>query len=448
MSRQVTSISRFRRHRGLPVLTLALAGALAGCGGIFDVENPNSVKQDDIEKPDAVTALTNGTLSSTARAYARLMTPSATATDELEWIGSRQDWLTLDQGFVNNPGNEFLDAAYPLVSQARWLADEAIRSGEGFDAKKELKNRKDLARAYLYGAIVYNLIGDLFDDFVLSDRSAAAPPVGPDKMDQMYNTAIAYLDKALPIARAVGDGELETRILARRARAKFARAVWRKLNPPGRVPADPLVNDAEANADAQAVLARVGITTDWKWRFSYSTSTVTSDVGFQINQRQELRFDSKFATFPGARLSRPVAVIYKDPITGATDPALSDFIFSFAAGSDIGPLTVISAREMHLILAEAELARANIAGAITHINHVRGMNNLTPYDPARHAVGVLSMLKHERLVSLFLQGRRLADLYRFGERDPRWEPISDAVKQPGTFFPITLIERQSNPLVK
>ena len=54
------------------------------------------------------------------------------------------------------------------------------------------------------------------------------------------------------------------------------------------------------------------------------------------------------------------------------------------------------------------------------------------------------MLLHERRVNLFLQGRRLADQYRFGVVDPAWQAGADALLAPGTFLPISLTERLSN----
>jgi hypothetical protein len=55
------------------------------------------------------------------------------------------------------------------------------------------------------------------------------------------------------------------------------------------------------------------------------------------------------------------------------------------------------------------------------------------------------LLIHERRVNLFLQSRRLHDLYRFGLKADRWLSTSIAYKK-ACFFPITAIERQSNPL--
>ena len=55
------------------------------------------------------------------------------------------------------------------------------------------------------------------------------------------------------------------------------------------------------------------------------------------------------------------------------------------------------------------------------------------------------MLIHSRRVNLFLHGRRLHDLYRFGIKADRWLPTSIASRK-ACFFPIAFIERQSNTL--
>ena len=57
------------------------------------------------------------------------------------------------------------------------------------------------------------------------------------------------------------------------------------------------------------------------------------------------------------------------------------------------------------------------------------------------------MLQYERQVNLFLQNRRLQDLYRFGIRADVWQtsPPTQAVSAAGTTFPITQVELLANP---
>ncbi len=446
MKRHFRWIAAAPLGRGSSLVAFLALGSV-GCAGIFDVENPNNVNADDLEVPSAAPALVNGTLSSVAASWSRMLALTSTATDEVRWIGSRQGWLKLDQGTISDPLNEFVDAAWITFGQARWLADETITKLEGFQSAGELLEPTDLARIYLYGGVVYTLIGDSWDDFVLSDRAEEGPPIGPENMSRMYDTAIEYLTKGVTIARSEGASELELRLLAQRARARFAAAIWQKLNPPGMAPSDPWVNDPGANGDAAAVLAIVG-DLDWTYEFAYSATTVTSYVGGQINNRQELRFDDDLATYPGRGSSKPEDLIFNDVIDGIPDPVLSDLIFNYTETRDVGSLTIVSAREMHLILAEAALASGDEAGAVTHINQVRAMNpGLTPFDPDTHSASTVDVLKHSRFVSLFFQGRRLGDLYRYGDRANLWQATSEAYNTPGVFFPITQIERESNTLV-
>src|SRR5439155_504235 len=161
-----------------------------------------------------------GAASATARAWGTVLTPYSEATDELTWIGSRDAWGDLDQGYLSGITNEFVDAAFPSLAQARWLGDEAIKRLSKFDADGVLPNRDDLARSYLYAAIAYVTIGDMFDDWPIgSDRQVAARPLGPSNMAQVYDTAVVFTTRGIAIAQATGSKDLVLALTAMRARA-------------------------------------------------------------------------------------------------------------------------------------------------------------------------------------------------------------------------------------
>ena len=94
---------------------------------------------------------------------------------------------------------------------------------------------------------------------------------------------------------------------------------------------------------------------------------------------------------------------------------------------------------MLLIRAEHALANNNTAGFTTFINQIRAFNlTLTPYNGTTPAP--VEMLKHERFVNLFNQGKRLMDMHRFGIRARKWVPAAEAYAK-ACFFPIQNIER-------
>lgn len=421
-------------------VTLAMLAGVTGCSGLFEVDNPNQLTQEDATNPAAAPAMVNGSQATTSRAYGEIMGVHSTAADELRFTGSRDAWLSLSQGAVSDPNNEFTDAAFPFVAEARWMTNETVTRLEEFRSEGELDDLSQLTRAYIWAAVAYNIVADHFENFAFSDRQEAAPPIGEENMSQVYDEAVQFLDQAVSTAREANSRELEQTALAMRARTKYARALWQKLNPPGSVPDDPLVDDDGAVQDAAAFLGMVGTTADWTFRARYSANTVGNSMASWVNERSEMEVGSSYGQL-GSEGSSVDSVVLHDPIDDVPAPILEQKITEFEAGTGFSPLTITSAREMHLILAEAGLAREDTAMFTTHVNHVRAMDELTPYSDQ---VDALELLKHERRVNLFFMGRRLVDHYRFGEPSIKWLSSSTAAQQPGTVFPITAVERQSN----
>jgi len=147
-----------------------------------DIKNPNAIEEAALGDPASAPTLANGLNSAVTRMITSVYGPYSVASDELTWVGSRENWGLLDNGDVSDPLNEYNDAAYPLASEARWLSNYTIDRLEEFDKAGQLRNRLDLARTYLYAAVTYITIGDNYDDFVLaSDRTKPAAPLGEAK---------------------------------------------------------------------------------------------------------------------------------------------------------------------------------------------------------------------------------------------------------------------------
>lgn len=419
-------------------LLLALAVPATGCD-ILDVENPNNLVQEDVQRRPAATAMVNGALSTVARGIGYMSAPYSTTTDELTWIGSRDAWNQLDQGNITDPANEFADAAFPYLAEGRWMADQAIEIVSGhLEEENTAAMRENLARAYLVGGVAYTAVADMMDDFVFSNRREAAEPKGPENMGTVYDDAISYLNEAASMAQADGLTNLEANAIAMRARAKHAKAVWQKIQ--GSAPSDPLV-DAGAD-DAGTVVGMKGFE-DWMYRLTFSGSTVDSDVAFQVNERGELQLGTSVVTRNDD--DSIDEFILTDPITGEVDTRLRAAADEFLASSQYAPITQASNREMHLILAESRLAQDDMDGFIEHINHVRVEITGTEEYTGPGQVAAEEMLEHERRVNLYLQNRRLADLYRFGTQAAEWQSGSAAATTPGLMLPITLIEIRANP---
>ncbi|MFM8909865.1 MAG: RagB/SusD family nutrient uptake outer membrane protein, partial [Gemmatimonadota bacterium] len=421
----------------------ALSGALlvGACANPFDtdVDNPNAVVGEALGDAAGATSLVNGLGASVTRALTGIYGPYHTATDELTWVGSREFWKNLDDGDVSDPINEYTDGAFPFVSEARWLADFTVRRVGEFATAGTLRNPKDRVRAHIYAAVIYITIGDMFEDFVLgSDRTVAADPVGPANMGVTYDSAVAMLDRALPIAVSTADAELQRQVLGLRARAKHGKAIRAKAKATS---GSPLVADAGATADAKAALALM--TPTWRFRLTPTANNLAGiNVGFEMNNRGELRAGNTFVNADPARPIVPLAGIagikMLDPVTGVASTTVAAAIDACcrAAVGNLSPMTQVSAREMMLIVAEAELAAGNTANFLTEINKSRAVDALPAYAAVTNGT---TMLEYERRVQLYFQGRRLADMYRFGVADGRW--LTGNGVRAKCFLPITYLER-------
>jgi hypothetical protein len=432
-------------------LVALLTGTLPACN-ILDVENPNNVTEESLTDASVANALASGALARTALGVSNVTLANATASDEIIWIGSRDAWQQLDFGILLNPENEFTDTAFIDISVGRWLADEAVRRIEGYQQAGTLKDPNILARAYLYAAAVYTSIADMHQDFVLtSDALDPVAPVGAANMSTLYDQAIDYLTKALEITST---GELGGTLYAMRARARHARGVWGKINPPGTIAANPLVSDAAAAADAEAALSRVQ--PDFKYQYQYSASSINNVMGDWVNERAEQTFGPAYTVNDVATPSKVLSIALKDPITNAPAPAFAAVMKEFQDGGVYAPYTVVSAREMHLIIAEHALATVDAGAFTSAINNLRALDGLTPFSGQ---VDAQTLLIHSRQANLFLQGKRLNDMYRFKLSTPagvapwhkgggEWKSGSDAVARPGTRLPISCREWRSNPQVQ
>jgi len=405
------------------VLSLLISFAVIGCD--LEVDNPNSLLEDDLGDPSAAVGVANGGWNASLRGIGYIMIANAVATDEVVWIGSRDAWRELDKGGMENVYNEFVDGAWPYITEGRWMSDKAVSVLEDFHSKGTLPNTQDLVRSYLTAAMVRVYIADMFDDFVYSDKTVAGNAIGDANMSGLYDQAAALLGKA----SALADAGNKPKVAGLQARVAHAKAVWGKVNPVNT--ASPYVNAGAT--EAAAALALMG--TDYKWKMLFSGSTVSNNMSWQINGRLEM--DLLYNDYVANGDAQP-----NDLVTGTADTRITALAAEFrdiSGGTDYASITVVSAREMHLIIAESKMAGGDAAGCLAELNKIRALDELAAYT----AEDAGAALQAERRANLFVQGRRLSDMYRFGVSSNVWDAVE---KSPaGTFFPITIREIRANP---
>lgn len=427
------------------IVTATLILAVFGLGAcdLLNVENPNNLEESQLGDPTSSQALANGLKASVARALSFQLAPYGMATDELTWIGSRDAWQDLDFGNVGNQLNEFSDQAFPYVAEAEWHAREYIGRLEGFKEEGTLPSDQTLAEAYLYGAIIYTSLADQYDNYARSNKSEPGEALTEEGMQQLYTTALEWVTSAQGL-----DAGLQTELKAMEARIRFSRSLWEKVHPTNDVQTGEagLVENAEAASAAREALSMM----DADARFELPIPTSSSFDNYlvqQINGRQEMRPGDTYvsATEDDNTVDE---VTFEDPVDEVVHPFTRQVISSRYSnqGNNFAPITYVSAREMHLIVAEHELASDNPAGFDAAVNALRTIDDLSSYDgPSAEGVSRIDLLENSRQANLYLQGRRLQDHYRFDDQDGVWISNSDVVQDPGTFFPITATEIRANP---
>ena len=402
-----------RRRRTLGTAAAVLgAMALSSCT-LFstEVKNPNAVTEDAISTQAAAAgSLVTGLYGAVNAAGNQLTGTSGAAADELTWVGSREYWNLLDVGDLGDPLNEYTDGQYPFVSQARWMANYVLPKLEGYDKAGSLRSRADLAQAYFLAATIYTMIGENYENFVISsDRVDNGAPVGEANMRVMFDSAIVYTGKGIAVATALNNQPLRARLLGMQARAKWSKAVWGTLRAPRGFPAQPLINDAGANADAAAALAAFGANSG-RYRFDVIAQNAGGwfSTGSEMNSRLEIRAGNRYIV-PTAAGTRPVdgaaGIAMRDPVTGLVDPVTLkniDECCRLSSTVNVG-WTATSAKEMLLILAEAALATDNTAEFTTRINQIRAVDGLPDWTGTPSAREILI---HTRNGSLSLPDPR------------------------------------------
>ena len=420
-----------------PVAAIAAAFVLSGCN-LLDVDNPNSLVEESIRQQAAANGVANGSLQLVSEAVADVWEGPAVVADELYWIGSRDAWGQLDQGFISNNENEFTDAAFPTLGRAVWMAQNAVEILEGHFNESGADFQTDYGRALMFRGLVLMVTAESQQDMTFSFKMVDGPPVSSGSatigsegqhavptMVAVMDLAISSLTDAMTQFNAQGESDLATAAQALRARAHHSRVIMQNRSTVGGALAFP-----NAVADANAVLADVG-GSDWSYNLAYSAASSACAMCGNVNDRKENQIDLSLITVDDS--NDPSGLNLQDPITGADDLALIGRLNQFKGGdfTDAGganqyaDLTVVSERLLHMIVAEDALANSDGTGFANAINALRDLDDNTAgydYAPAGDEVAIL---QHSRRVNTLLMGLRLQDMYRWD-----WRRAPSPILQP------------------
>ena len=427
--------------RGLRVAATAMVSvaALAGCEGFLDVENPGSLLDDDLERPELLETLAATPQANIAGDISSILIRSSLLGDELLHNSTQLENVDAMRG-NRLAASSAVEGHWRGLAQSRWLADEVadrLTAAGG--------NPNDIALANFWGGIARITLADHFNVIVYDDEDT------PRGVIDVINDAITRFNAA---ATGATDPNIEAAALGQVARA-YRSLYFEEMHL--RNNTDPSLL-AEAESAARAALAA---DPDYNIGLAYGAPGGSNSAAILGGPN-------------GGTVNRPDGDAYAflpDPVTGNWDPRVPHSHNNVAEDLDDSqsaefgltftnlkfleiddPMPVSRASEALLIIAEAELEQGNLQEAVDYINmnraaararvsasdyaggearggppQVMPISDLRDYVNPNDADLIRAQLVHERRAEFFLELRRWADMRYYRIIPARWlEPNVDA----------------------
>lgn len=411
---------------GLLVGVLSLA--VAGCGDLLTVSDPERYTSEDLDS--ALPAVANGVEGALHEVMDSYVIYQALLGDEYQHTGTWSGYDETDHGRFQY-GTSAMDGTHNSWLRARWFAQDAEarfnRVLEGAAATSPL-----MAQVHLSEGLIDLYIG-------MGYCESPAEPGGAAVSDQqILAQAVTKLTRAIATSQAAGTPDFETAALAGRARANLL-----------------LGNDTEAAADAAAVPA--GFTYDAVFN-QQSTNSVVVLTTKTYNEAAGLMY-----TWWGQIDEATTSGLMRDPWTNEPDPRIPVFFDGEVAtdnetphysqwkyNGDTDDIPMLHSDEMQLIQAEVLGNQGQFGPATAILNNLRAAVGLTALPDATTAQEMQDYLLSERFAEMFMEGMRMVDLHRFGLVDDVFAPLND-IERPAagrpTKFSMTDTEATYNPQI-
>jgi tetratricopeptide (TPR) repeat protein len=381
--------SKIRRGLGIPLAVLTLAG----CGDLFDIENPGEILDSDLDDTDLISVLIVGLSSDVSDFVDNNAFDVARLTDEMAGSGSYADTGYFRTGEAKQ---DEVNGTWEQAHEAIWMAELHIERIQGLLEPAAFSASDYVARAYVFQGISHRTLGETYCQVVYSARDGSEygdlqdHSVAFDKALVSYNNALDY-----------GSGEYDAAAHAGLAQTYAALGDW-----------------------SQAASHAAMVPDDHRFDIFYDINDNANIVYDETHDRHEM---SAFGTWAGAQDPQdPRAPFTKCEDGGCPNAKGADGVTTMWRQEwyldEDDEIPASTGEEMRLIRAEAALRSGDLGTFTTHINAVRAMYGLSAIaQPA--TAGALeypnayddgwSILDGERHLTLWLEGRRLWDLHRW-----------------------------------
>ncbi len=377
------------RCRRLGASLLLLVG-LTGCD--FEVTNPGPIEDALLTDADVFQAVVNGIKRNLNQAYHYIGINSAIRSRELH-IAELDTWrrVSFKQHVGQGDPEPQLDPWW-YVTDARWLAEDAIRRAGEIWEPAEFASTAVVAEAHLWNGYTHRVFADFYCQVVFDGGVAQDNDVALQRAEESFTTAIE-------IASAAGHTEFANAGRAGRASVRIQLGDW-----------------AGAVADAGAV------PTDFSYVLPFGDEGGENRLNYfaygdmiRAHTVWHTFYDEYFQETGDPRV--PWVVDPEIPIRQTSLEPWTELPWKLQTKytSVKDAIEVSSGEEMRLTEAEGALRNGNMATAMTLINDLRARAGVDPWPEPANLEEAWSYLKKERGIELWLEARRLSDHRRWRE---------------------------------
>jgi hypothetical protein len=378
-------------RRGAWALLTALLFLTAGCGDLFDIENPGEILDADLNDPELISVIITGLSSDVSDIIDGLAFDFGRIGDEMAGSGSYGDTGYFRTGWADQ-GN--VGGNWDQAHEAVWMAELHRERIAGLLEPAAYASSPQIARTYIFEGIGHRTLGENYCQVVYSD---------PDEYGNLQPKTVAFEYAVTAFTNALSHGtEHATAAHAGLASAYASLGDWTRA-----------VQEAQMVPD------------DFVFWIYYDINDDSNVVFDETHDRPEM---SAYNTYAGSfDPPDPRAPHNKCDISGSCshDTGADGVTIHWRQDKYLDEnddIVGLSGKEARLIEAEAALRGGNLGEFTTQINRVRALYDLDPIDEPATA-GALeypnayddgwSILDGERHLTLWLEGRRLWDLHRW-----------------------------------
>jgi hypothetical protein len=390
LDRRILKTARF-------AAVLGLAVGFAGCDSLLEVSDPSRYTSEGLDDPLALAAVANGIEGSMQLSMDGIGIEVGLLSDELMHTGTWTGYEDSDKGrYRPGVGSSVAQSTMNGVLTAAVKAEERFKRVLGDAEAMKSKLMAQITAAAGWAPLLMGMI----------NCESVVEPNGPALSDTAtMKFAIPLLTRAIEVATGANQTLYVNMARAGRARAYLLTGDYDK-----------------ALADAQAVPNGFA----YSARYSTASSTNSFVLLNHYTENKAAGLDSR--RWGQVDTTRAGGDVFLDKWSNQPDPRVqivhrvgnrlgvdgrSKFYSQnkYKDRSDDVPMT--HWKEMRLIEAEVYWRKGDFPNAIAKMNLVRtdvGLPNLT--NPGTSA-GVFDRLLEERFATLFLEGQRAGDIYRF-----------------------------------